>query len=172
MPSIRAGGSEPPSGERTAGCGLVLIHGGWPTAACWPPTITALASRAPTLPLVAVDLPGRGSTPGDLRSLTLEQCVDSVIDQVERANLEEVVVAHSRGGLSAPRVVARLAARRVRRLVLIVAVVPPEGRRMLDLIPLPARGAAAWFFRDGAPPRRPPRRLFARWWFGNDLSST
>ena len=171
MSSVRADGPEPPSGERTAGCGLALIHGGWHTAACWTPTITALGRRAPTLPVVPVDLPGRGSAPGDLRSLTLDQCVDSVIDQIERANLEEVVVAaHSMGGLSAPQVVARLGTRRVRRLVLIAAVVPPEGKRMLDLIPRPARWAAAWFFRDGAPPRRPPRRLFARWWFGSDLS--
>jgi pimeloyl-ACP methyl ester carboxylesterase len=171
MPSVRAEGSEPPSGERTATCGLVLIHGGWHTAACWTPTVTALASDEPTLPVVAVDLPGRGSTRVDLRSLTLDQGVDSVIDQIERANLEEVVVAaHSMGGLSAPQVVARLGTRPVRRLVLIAAVIPPEGKRMLDLIPPPARWVAGWFFRDGAPPRRPPRRLFARWWFGNDLS--
>ena len=170
MPSVRAEGSEPQSGVRTAGCGLVLIHGGWHTAACWTPTVTALGRRAPTLPVVPVDLPGRGSTPGDLRSLTLEQCVDSVIEQIERANLEKVVVAHSMGGLSAPQVVARLGARRVRRLVLIAAVVPPEGKRMLDLIPPPARWTASWFFRDGAPPRRPLRRLCARWWFGHDLN--
>jgi pimeloyl-ACP methyl ester carboxylesterase len=99
--------------------------------------------------------------------------VDSVIEQIERANLGEVVIAaHSMAGLSAPQVVTRLGARRVRRLVLIAAVIPPEGKRMLDLIPPPFRWAAAGFYRDGAPPRRPPRRLFARWWFGNGLSRT
>jgi pimeloyl-ACP methyl ester carboxylesterase len=170
MPSLRTEGLEPPSGDARARCGLVLIHGGWHTAACWTPTVTALSRRAPALPVVPVDLPGRRSTPGDLRSLTLEQCVDSVIEQTERAKLDEVVVAaHSMGGLSAPQVVARLGARRVRRLVLIAAVVPPEGKRMLDLIPPPARWAASWFYRGSAPPRRPPRRLLARWWFGNDL---
>lgn len=150
--------------------GLVLIHGAWHTAACWAPTVMELARQAPDLTVVAVDLPGRGASPGDLRTLTLTQCVDSVVAQIERAGLDEVVVvAHSMGGLTAAGVVAKLGAARVRRVILIAAGLPPAGSSLLDTIPPPFRWAVAWAYRR-ATPRRPPSRPLARWFFCNGMT--
>jgi pimeloyl-ACP methyl ester carboxylesterase len=156
--------------QRRPGPGLVLIHGAFHTAACWTPTVAELERQAPGLPVLAVDLPGRGATPGDLRTVTLEGCVDSVVEQIDHAGLGEVVVvAHSLGGLVAPGVVARLGASRVARLVLIAAVIPPEGRSNLALIPQPARWMFAKLLRPGGP-RRPPARAVARVFFCNGMA--
>jgi pimeloyl-ACP methyl ester carboxylesterase len=149
---------------------LVLIHGAFHTGRCWAPTVAELERQVPDLSVLAVDLPGRGRTPGDLRSLTIEQCVDSAVEQIDRAGLDEVVVAaHSLGGLTAPGVVARLGAARVARLVLIAAVIPPEGASDLDLIPQPFRWVIARTIRPGVP-RRPPSRALARLSFCNGMT--
>jgi pimeloyl-ACP methyl ester carboxylesterase len=120
--------------------------------------------------VLAVDLPGRGTNTADLATVTIEQCVDSVVEQIDRAGLDEVVVvAHSLGGLTAPGVVARLGAARVARLVLIAAVIPPEGASDLDLLPQPVRWMIARTIRPGVP-RRPPSRAMARLSFCNGMT--
>jgi pimeloyl-ACP methyl ester carboxylesterase len=88
-------------------------------------------------PSLAPDLPGRGETPADPMTLTVDECVRSVVDDVEAADLGDVVlVAHSSGGLFAPGIAAALAkseeAGRVRQIVLDVAQVPPDGGTGLD----------------------------------------
>jgi pimeloyl-ACP methyl ester carboxylesterase len=158
---VAQGGSQP---------GLVLIHGAFHTAACWAPTVAELDRQAPGLQVLAVDLPGRGATPGDLRTVTLERCVESVLERIDHAGLDEVVlVAHSLGGLVAPGVVTRLGASRVARLVLIAAVIPPEGGSNLALIPQPARWMIAKLLRAGVA-RRPPARPIARVSFCNGMT--
>lgn len=150
--------------------GLVLIHGAFHTGSCWAPTVLELERLAPGLPVVAVDLPGRGATPGDLGSLTIAQCTDSVVEQIERAGLDEVVVvAHSLGGLTAPAVVERLGAARVARLVLIAAVIPPEGVSNLATIPRPVRWIVARALRPGRAVG-PPARAFAGLFFCNGMT--
>jgi pimeloyl-ACP methyl ester carboxylesterase len=150
--------------------GLVLIHGAFHTAACWASTVVELELQAPGLSVLAADLPGRGATPGDLRKVTLQDCVASVVEQIDQAGLDEVViVAHSLGGLVAPGVVARLGASRVARLVLIAAVIPPEGMSDMDLIARPARWIIARLVRPGVP-RRPPARALARVSFCNGMT--
>ena len=135
---------------------LVLVHGAFHTARAWAPTVAELERQAVEVSVLAVDLPGRGTAPGDLGTLTIEQCVDGVVEQIEHAGLDEVVVAaHSLGGLVAPGVVARLGTNRVVRLVLIAAVIPPEGKSNLALIPRPARWVIAKLLRPGVPRRLP-----------------
>jgi len=159
------------SGGRSQGRpDLVLIHGAFHSARCWAPTLVELEEQAPGLRVLAVDLPGRGGSPADLATVTIEQCVDSVVEQIDRIGLDEVViVAHSLGGLTAPGVVARLGAARVARLVLIAAVIPPEGACDLDLIPQPMRWIIARTIRPGVP-RRPPSRALARLSFCNGMT--
>ena len=150
--------------------GLVLIHGAAHAGDCWAPTVAELARQAPDLPVLAVDLPGRRDNPADLRTLTIAQCVDSVIEQVAAAGLDGdvVVVGHSLAGLVAPGVVARLGAGRVRRLVLVAAIVPPEGGSVVDTLRGPTRWLVARAARRAAPRRVPPRPL-ARWLFCNGM---
>lgn len=150
--------------------GLVLIHGAFHTARCWAPTVAELERIAPALRVVAVDLPGRGASPGDLGSLTIAQCAEHVVEQIERAGLDEVVVvAHSLGGLTAPAVVESLGAARAARLVLIAAVVPREGTSNLETIPRPVRWLIRRALRPGRPVR-PPRPSLASLFFCNGMS--
>jgi pimeloyl-ACP methyl ester carboxylesterase len=115
--------------------GLVLVHGGAHAGDCWDPTLDEIHRLEPDLDVVAVDLPGRGSSPGDLNTLTIADWVDSVVADIEDAGLDEVViVGHSMAGVTVPGVVTKLGASRVREMVLAAACVPHEGAAMVDVV--------------------------------------
>lgn len=106
----------------------LLIHGGGMTGGFWDRLAPHLEGD-----VLAPDLPGRRSKPGDLATQTVEDEVASILADVAAADLPDpvVVVAHSSGGLTVPGVVAGLGDR-VRAIVLIAAAVPPEGGCGLD----------------------------------------
>jgi pimeloyl-ACP methyl ester carboxylesterase len=65
-------------------------------------------------------------------TLTVEECVESVVADVEASSIGDVIlVAHSSGGLFVPGIAARLGPRVV-HIVLSAASVPPEGGTGLD----------------------------------------
>jgi pimeloyl-ACP methyl ester carboxylesterase len=129
--------------------GLVLVPGGAHTAACWEPTLAELGRQAPGLRVLAVDLPGHGTKPGDLAKVSIGDWVDSVVADIEDAGLGSVVVAgHSMAGLTVPGVVAKLGAARVREMILVCAFVPPQGSAVVDtlggpLAPIARHGATS-----------------------------
>jgi pimeloyl-ACP methyl ester carboxylesterase len=109
---------------------FVLVHGGGFAASCWDPLLPLLESD-----VRAVDLPGRGSRPGDLRSLDHRAFVEAVVDDITSANLSDVVlVGHSLAGITLPGVVGRMPDR-LRRAVFVSCSVPPHDRRVLDTLP-------------------------------------
>jgi pimeloyl-ACP methyl ester carboxylesterase len=125
---------------------LVLVHGGAHAGDCWDLTVAELASQEPKLRVLAVDLPGRGCNPADLATVTIADWAESVVADVEKASLGDVVVVgHSMGGLTVPGVVARLGATRVREMVLAAAFVPPQGLSVVDTL----RGPLAPLARAG-----------------------
>jgi pimeloyl-ACP methyl ester carboxylesterase len=78
-------------------------------------------------PSVAVDLPGRGATPGDLSTLTVADFVASVVEEIESHDLSDVtLVGHSLAGLTLPGVADKVP-ERLRRLVFVSCSVPPHG---------------------------------------------
>jgi pimeloyl-ACP methyl ester carboxylesterase len=126
---------------------LVLVHGGSHAADCWDLVGAELACHEPELRVLAVDLPGRGCHPADLSTVTIADWVDSVVADVERAALGDViVVGHSLGGLTVPGVVAKLGAARVREMVLAAAFIPPQGLTVADTL----RGPLAPLARFGS----------------------
>lgn len=150
--------------------GLVLIHGGGHSADCWDLTIDELRRRAPSLRVLAVDLPGHGSTPGDLCTATARDRVESVVADIDRAGLDHVViVGHSMAGLTVPGVVMRLGASRVREMILAAAFVPRNGFAIVDTL----TGPLAWYTRRAARTGTPPSalpRLIAGWAFCNGMT--
>ena len=109
---------------------FVLVHGAGFGANCWDELLPHLTAQA-----LAVDLPGRGSRGDvDVRAVTLADCAEAVRVDVEAADLRDVVlVAHSFAGVVVPRVMAAIPDR-IRHVVLVSAVVPPDGTRVLDQI--------------------------------------
>ncbi len=100
----------------------VLIHGGGATARFWDRLVPYLDR-----PAIAVDMPGRAGKPADLATLSVEDEVASIVEDlvILEPGTPVTVVAHSSGGLVVPGVVAALGGR-VTSVVLNAALVPPE----------------------------------------------
>ena len=99
--------SSVPVAVTASGCTFVLIHGGGSSSAFWDLLVPLLDA-----PALAIDLPGRAGKPADPMTLTVDECVASIADDVDDAELGDVVlVAHSSGGLFVPGVAAALAPR-------------------------------------------------------------
>lgn len=110
--------------------GFVLVHGGAHASWCWERLVPYLDH-----PALAVDLPGRGSKPADLHSLTVADCATSLVADIENSRLERVVlVGHSLAGVVLPAAAERIA-RRIAHLVFVSASIPPEGGNSLDSLP-------------------------------------
>ena len=108
---------------------LVLVHGGGFGAQCWDRTLPHIDG-----PVIAVDLPGRGRHPADLRSVTIADCAQSIVDDIDAAGFGDVVLAgHSLAGSSLPGA-AWLLGSRVKHVVFIAATVPPSGSSSFDTL--------------------------------------
>jgi pimeloyl-ACP methyl ester carboxylesterase len=108
--------------------GFVFVHGGGASSGFWDRLLPQLEH-----PALAVDLPGRAGKPFDPMTFTVDEGVQSIVDDVLAARLAGnlVLVAHSSGGLFTPGIAAELAPR-VKHIVLSAASVPPEGGLGLD----------------------------------------
>jgi pimeloyl-ACP methyl ester carboxylesterase len=149
--------------------GLVLVHGGAHAGDCWDLTVAEIKRLTPELTVLAVDLPGRGAKPGDLRSAALSDWVNSIVTDIDDAGIDEVVVVgHSMAGLVVPGVAAKLGASRVREMVFATAFVPPDGGTLVDTLHGPGGVLARWGAKRGAPGTINP--IAARLMFFNGLS--
>ena len=149
--------------------GLVLVHGGAHAADSWDLTVAELSGQTPELPVLAIDLPGRGSRPADLTAVTIADWVNSAVADIDDAGLGDVVVVgHSMGGLTVPGIVAKLGAARVREMILLAAFVPPQGSSVVQAL----RGPLVPLARSAARMRRsfPMPRAVARFAFCNGMT--
>ncbi|OBK63266.1 esterase [Mycobacterium colombiense] len=149
---------------------LVLVHGGAHGANCWDLTAAELRRQAPELRVLAVDLPGRSGKPGDLAKATISEWVDSVVADIDHAQLNDIViVGHSMAGVTVPGVVAKLGASKVREMVFVAAFVPPQGTAIVHTI----GGPLGWFARLATKRNKAtmlPKAL-ARYAFCNGMTS-
>lgn len=118
---------------------LVLIHGVAHAGDCWELTVNELRRIATDLTVLTPDLPGSRGRPGDLMTATIRQWVDSLVGDIDRSGVHDVViVGHSAAGLTIPGVVSILGASRVREMVLAAACVPAEGKEKSCAVYSPA----------------------------------
>jgi pimeloyl-ACP methyl ester carboxylesterase len=124
---------------------FVLVHGAGMSAQCWQRLVPLLDGDT-----LAVDLPGRGARSDvDLRSVTLTDCEEAIVQDVVNAGLSDIVlVAHSFAGVSVPRAMKALSSR-LRHVVFLSAVVPEDGTRVLDQIDPAVRSAVEASIGDG-----------------------
>jgi pimeloyl-ACP methyl ester carboxylesterase len=96
---------------------FVLVHGAWHGAWCWERLTPVLQERGHRV--IAVDLPATDTAAG------CAKYAEFVLDHVNGVpDREMVVVGHSLGGLTIPLIAA---ARPVRRLVFLCALIPQPG---------------------------------------------
>ena len=108
---------------------LVLVHGGGFGGKCWERMLPFVDG-----PVIAVDLPGRGRHPADLRRVTVADCARSIVEDIDAAGFGDVVLAgHSLAGTSLPAAAALLGAR-AKHVVFVAATVPPNGSSSFDTL--------------------------------------
>jgi len=144
---------------------VVLVHGGGFDARCWDLVLPHL--RAPA---IAVDLPGRGDRPADLATVRLAGCAAAIVEDVDKAGFDEVVLAgHSLAGCSLPGAIGLLG-ERVRHAVFVACTVPEDGTSCFDTLDpaIQAMGRAAVERGDQSDPGVMDSAM-AKALFGNDL---
>jgi pimeloyl-ACP methyl ester carboxylesterase len=116
---------------------FVLVHGGGMDGTSWDRLVPLLDGE-----VVVVDLPGRGERAATaLTEVTIDSCAQAVVSDMVAAGLHDVVlVGHSLAGVTLPRVVAQ-ARERIKRVVFVSAVIPPQGISVLDNIDPSVRSA-------------------------------
>jgi pimeloyl-ACP methyl ester carboxylesterase len=108
---------------------FIFLHGSFHAAWNWHkvlPFLEACGHRC-----VALDLPGHGRDRTEARDVTLDRCVEAVVDEIARAAGRVVLVAHSRNGI----VISQAAERcpdRIAGLVYLAAYLVPDGRSMME----------------------------------------
>jgi pimeloyl-ACP methyl ester carboxylesterase len=145
---------------------VVLVHGGGLDGRCWDRTRALMAARS-----FAVDLPGRGAHPADLRTVTFADCAESVRADIDAAGFDDVVLAgHSLAGCSMPATIGLLGDR-VRHAVFIACTVPETGKSAFDTLDpeVQAMARAGMEAAGDAEPRAMDGEL-AKLVLGNDLT--
>ena len=108
---------------------VVLIHGTGDTSRGWRKVQSALVH-----PSVAIDLLGRRERPFDLSSATAEMTATvAARDVADRCDGPVILVAHSGGGILAPRIAGMLGDR-VQHMVFIAALGAPDGGLAIDVL--------------------------------------
>lgn len=109
--------------------GIALVHGANLSAACWDRVVEHL-----TAPVIAVDLPGRGTRPADITGVTLDNCVQSVMDSADEVGWKRfVLVGHSLGAVTVTEAAVRYP-HRVAELVYVGGILPAPGSSAASVI--------------------------------------
>jgi pimeloyl-ACP methyl ester carboxylesterase len=109
---------------------FLLVHGAWHGAWCWTSVMGELERMGHRA--YAIDLPGRWSSPLPHAQVTRQAWVDAVARFIEERDLRDVILAgHSLGGLTITGVGLKLP-RRIKRLIYVTALVPPDEGSLAD----------------------------------------
>jgi pimeloyl-ACP methyl ester carboxylesterase len=112
---------------------FVLIHGAWHGAWCWTGVMAELERMGHRV--YALDLPGRWSSPMPHAKINRHVWVETVVKSIEQHDLRNVVlVGHSMGGVTITGVSLKIP-RRLKRVIYVTALVPPEEGSLADEFP-------------------------------------
>jgi pimeloyl-ACP methyl ester carboxylesterase len=142
--------------------GIVLVHGGTLAASCWDLVLPHLRT-----PALAVDLPGRGSRPADLTTVTLDDFTAAVASDIDATGWDRtLLVGHSMAGITLPPVVG-LREDVLAGVVFVACTVPAHGQSCAEAMALEVTDDAAVRLEEPDDDMTGEDR--ARRSFGNDL---
>ncbi len=84
----------------------ILVHGAWLGAWCWDRVAAELQSAGHTVR--TPELPGHGTDQSPVSGITLDSYVDTVSDEIAKAQGEVVLVGHSMAGVVISQVAERI----------------------------------------------------------------
>lgn len=110
---------------------FIFIHGAWHGGWCWDGVIAELekkghTAQAPTMP---------GHNPGDDRSnIKFDDYVKKIVSELQQQNKPVVLVGHSSAGFQLQAAATQIP-EKIERLIFINAIILPNGKKEMDLIP-------------------------------------
>ncbi len=150
---------------------IVFIHGALHSSSCWKLVIDEIHSADPHLEVLAVDLPGHGSEPGDLKTLTIDGCVESVYAQIIKMKPDRlIIIGHSMAGIVIPGLTEKFGAGMVERIIFISCCIPSEGKSMTELLTFPISAVSAFLTRIKLAVLKPFPAPFSLWMFANGMN--
>jgi pimeloyl-ACP methyl ester carboxylesterase len=109
---------------------FVFVHGAWQGGWCWREVVPRLESKGHSV--LAIDLPGHGTSSVRPEEVTLQDYVDAVIRAVKTWSVPPILVGHSMCGILSR--VGETAPHGVRALVYVAGLVVPNGSSMMDSV--------------------------------------
>jgi pimeloyl-ACP methyl ester carboxylesterase len=107
----------------------VLVHGAWHTGA----ELQGVASLIQAMGYDVHTPTIKGNRPGDSKTVGLSEAIDSIVEYLEKTDIEDaILVGHSSGGMVITGVADRVP-HRIRRLVYWNAYVPNDGESIQDM---------------------------------------
>jgi pimeloyl-ACP methyl ester carboxylesterase len=110
---------------------FVLVHGSWQSSEWWRDVAQRL--NASGHQAVAFDLPGHGKDRTSIEKISFQGYVDRTVQEIGELSEGAILVGASMGGAIISQV-AEMAPERVRALICVAALMPPDGRTMMDLV--------------------------------------
>ncbi|MEL6251982.1 MAG: alpha/beta fold hydrolase [Bacteroidota bacterium] len=108
---------------------FILIHGSFHAAWNWHKVVPLLEKEGHKA--YALDMPGHGLDKQALHTVSLEDCVQKVLKEIDKIEGEIMLVAHSRNGMVISQV-AEFRPKRISCLVYLAAYLIPHGKSMME----------------------------------------
>jgi pimeloyl-ACP methyl ester carboxylesterase len=108
----------------------VLVHGAWHGGWCWHKIVSRLEALGHKV--VAPDMPGHGSDPQPIATVTLPDIVSRVHEVIDAQNEPVILVGHSYGGAIITQASEKRAAK-IKSLVYVTAFLLDHGLSLMNL---------------------------------------
>jgi pimeloyl-ACP methyl ester carboxylesterase len=109
---------------------FLLVHGSWQGAWCWQQLVPRLEAHGHSV--LALDLPGYGTDSARAATTTLDDYIACVVEAVGAYEEAPVLLGHSFGAFISQ--VAEAIPDRIRCLIFLSAIIPPNGCSMMHSV--------------------------------------